>query len=139
MLLNFLKMELYRLLKMKSTYVMVIIVFLVTLVYNFVILGLDVDALIGKAFGADMTVDYSTEDDYGVYEDDGYSVFSGGYDSTQEQSQVAKRSIVGVGVCYYNTIAETYQMNVQGLVPLLLLSILFGLFYGNDRLYTAPK
>ena len=129
MLLNFLKMELYRLLKMKSTYVMVIIVFLGTFIYNFVILGLDFEALLGQAMAGTITTGYDTEADVDYNEDDGYYVFTGGYDG---QDTGEKRSVIGVGIFHYNTVNETYQMNLQGLIPLLLLAILFGLFYGND-------
>ena len=131
MLLNFLKMELYRLLKMKSTYVMAIIIFLVTFVYNFVILGLDIEALMNQALGGGVSTGYDTEMDVEYYGDDEYGVFTGDYDVNTAEP-VAQRSIVGVGMFHYNTIADTYQMNLQGLIPLLLLAILFGLFYGND-------
>ena len=129
MLLNFLKMELYRLIKMKSTYVMAIIMTVVTLMYTIFLLSFSFDSLMVLLGGSDSSATY----EYNVEDGEvNYDVFTGP-DITEEDKEEAKaNSVFGIGQAYYNDVAETYALNIQGLTGLLLIAILAGLFFGND-------
>jgi len=133
MLLNFVKMELFRLLKMKSTYVMAIIMAVVVFGYTVFLLAFNLGALLGMVDGGGALADDTVQFEYVAGEDEGeYNVFTGP-EITEEDKQTSKEnSVFGIGSYYYNDVSETYSMNIAGLVGLLLLSILAGLFYGND-------
>ena len=129
MLLNFLKMELYRLIKMKSTYVMVIIMTVVTLMYTIFLLSFSFDSLMVLLGGSDSsaTYEYTVEDG-----EVNYDVFTGPEITEEDKEEAKANSVFGIGQAYYNDVAETYALNIQGLTGLLLIAILAGLFFGND-------
>ncbi|SCW55683.1 hypothetical protein SAMN02910456_01834 [Ruminococcaceae bacterium YRB3002] len=134
MLLNFFKMELFRLLKMKSLIATAVIMAFCVFAYSFIILGLNVGGIFGNLVmntvdQDDIYVNYDMDDteDYDVFggtEDDGSDTYQ-----TQQQQDF---SIVGEGIGYDNDVATTFQMNTAGLIGLLLISIVAGLFFGND-------
>lgn len=129
MLLNFLKMELYRLIKMKSTYVMAIIMTVVTLMYTIFLLSFSFDSLMVLLGGSDSsaTYEYTVEDG-----EVNYDVFTGPEITEEDKEEAKANSVFGIGQAYYNDVAETYALNIQGLTGLLLIAILAGLFFGND-------
>ena len=129
MLLNFLKMELYRLIKMKSTYVMAIIMTVVTLMYTIFLLSFSFDSLMVLLGGSDSsaTYEYTVEDG-----EVNYDVFNGPEITEEDKEEAKANSVFGIGQAYYNDVAETYALNIQGLTGLLLIAILAGLFFGND-------
>ncbi|MBP5261376.1 MAG: hypothetical protein J6Z43_04515 [Clostridiales bacterium] len=129
MLLNFLKMELYRLIKMKSTYVMAIIMTVVTLMYTIFLLSFSFDSLMFLLGGSDSsaTYEYTVEDG-----EVNYDVFTGPEITEEDKEEAKANSVFGIGQAYYNDVAETYALNIQGLTGLLLIAILAGLFFGND-------
>lgn len=145
MLLDFLKMELFRLVKMKTTYIMPVIIFLYVIIYCFIVLAVDFDAVMANLVG-DASYDYEVEYDIDseddewaendelTEDDDSYDVFSGPGVSDEELANQTyeKQPIIGEGVGYHQTVIETYQMAISGLVGLLILAILAGLFWGND-------
>ncbi len=120
MLFNFLKMELYRLSKMKSTYIMAVIMALVVLIYSYFILGFNLEymmtLLMGGSVPADVTYVDPTQTEMDIFGGTGGS----------------GSAVSGVGLFHFNTVAQTYQMNIGGLIGLLLIAIVAGLFYGND-------
>ena len=129
MLFNFLKMELYRLIKMKSTYIMAVIMALVVIMYSYFILGFNLDSMMSMLLGEQIP----TEVTYVDPEQTELDVFGGVSGSEAGQTvPVTDNSLGGVGLFHYNTVAETYQMNIAGLIGLLLIAIVAGLFYGND-------
>lgn len=140
MLMNFLKMELFRLLKMKTTYIIAFIMFFHVIVYSFIILAVDFDAIMQNAFGADdYGVEYEVEYDADLEGDaelnEDYDVFTGSGTSDENEpvkQEYEKKPIIGQGVGYHQTVIETFQMTISGLVGLLLLAILAALFWGND-------
>ena len=140
MLMNFLKMELFRLLKMKTTYIIAFIMFFHVIVYSFIILAFDFDAIMQNAFGADdYGVEYEVEYDADLEGDaelnEDYDVFTGSGTSDENEpvkQEYEKKPIIGQGVGYHQTVIETFQMTISGLVGLLLLAILAALFWGND-------
>ena len=129
MLLNFLKMELYRLIKMKSTYVMAIIMTVVTLMYTIFLLSFSFDSLMFLLGGSESsaTYEYTVEDG-----EVNYDVFTGPEITEEDKEEAKANSVFGIGQAYYNDVAETYALNIQGLTGLLLIAILAGLFFGND-------
>jgi len=143
MLLDFTKMELYRILKMKSTYILAAVMVVLCIFYGFFLMGFNIGGLFG--ISSDDYDSYTSMDDIdenvdnGVYEEE-YNIF-GGSDSEQVQNDVNNKSNtssfrwVGEGLYHDNDVAEMFYMNEKSLNGLMLLGIFAGLFFGET--YTS--
>lgn len=126
MLLNFTKSEFYRATKMKSFYilpiVLLVLIFFVSMVYlkfDKSLYGLDADT-VQSASSSGVTVDSMS---------DGFML---GFESgTQSAANAEDVKIWGEGIMWGADVASLFQMSIAGLDSLMLLAIFTGLFFGS--------
>lgn len=130
MFFNYLKMELFRLAKKKSTYILAAVMVVLVFATNAMYLCLDAESIFGVTVAsAEMAEDGSD------YE----QAFDEGVAAGEEEEDVNDIKIFGKGLMYESNVADFYALNTQGRNILLLAIIAVSLFVGDIFVFKTQK
>lgn len=125
------KSELYRISKMKSTYILPAVLVAIVLVTNFLYMAVDLYGLMGlsrEEVEAIQEMGTSAEG----YEESFMSGFQAGLNSTQNASDGETEIVIlGEGPFYNEDVSAIYTLDVGSLHEVLLLAIFIGLYIGS--------
>lgn len=130
MLIKALKAEIYRISRMRCTYVLPIVLVVLVLMINFIYMGVDLYGLMGYS-----KEDIETLQEMGTsaegYEDSFMTGFQAGLHSSESIEEGAPVKILGEGPFYNESVATIYSLDVGSLYELLLIAIFVGLYIGS--------
>ena len=130
MFVQAIRSELYRLLRMKSTYILPVVLLGLVLLTNFIYMRIDLYGLLG--FSQD---DINRIQQMGTsaegFEESLMTGFQAGLQSSESIQQGQSLHILGEGLLYHEDIATIFSLDVGLLHEILLLSIFIGLYIGS--------
>ncbi|MBP5654989.1 MAG: hypothetical protein J6X33_05700 [Clostridiales bacterium] len=142
MLKNIILMELYRALKQKSTWVILVILFITTFTFSFFLLGFNISALFGisqDTMEEAATMDVNAALDK-FFKEGGLAQVAAAYErSTNSDSYEEDIEIVGQGMYYDSTACDVFRYNVSTMNELMFLAIFAGLFFGSDYAFGMAR
>lgn len=128
MYLKFLKSELYRASKLKSTYILIVVLFLISILMNLVLLKFDFLGALGVDNKMFMELTQEGSSIEGVNDAAQLGALMGGNMVSEGQKS---RDILGEGLFYEDDIPTLFYMHVSDLNPIMLLAIFVGIFVGD--------
>lgn len=142
MLKNIVLMELYRALKQKSTWVILIILFVTTVLFSFFLLGFNISALFGisqDTMEEAATMDVNSAIDK-FFKEGGIAQVASAYEKSTNASYYEEDiDIVGEGMYYDSTASDVFRYNVSTMNELMFLAIFAGLFFGSDYAFGMAR
>ena len=124
------KSELYRISRMKSTYVLPAVLVVLVLLINFIYMSVDLYGLMGFSKS-----DIENMQEMGTsaegYEESFMSGFQAGLHSSESIEEGTTMTILGEGPFYNESVATIYSLDIGSLYELLLMAIFIGLYIGN--------
>ena len=142
MLKNIVLMELYRAFKQKSTWVILVILFVTTILFSFFLLGFNISALFGisqDTMEEAATMDVNAAIDK-FFKEGGIAQVAAAYERSSNPSYYEEDiEIVGEGMFYDSTACDVFRYNVSTMNELMFLAIFAGLFFGSDYAFGMAR
>ena len=142
MLKDIFLMELYRAMKQKSTWVILVILFITTFTFSFFLLGFNISALFGISQdtmeeAASMDMDSALDK---FFKEGGIAQIAAAYErSSNASSYEDDINIVGQGMYYDSTACDVFRYNVSTMNELMFIAIFAGLFFGADYAFGIAR
>ena len=142
MLKNIVLMELYRAVKQKSTWVILVILFITTILFSFFLLGFNISSLFGisqDTMEEAATMDVNSAIDK-FFKEGGIAQVAAAYERSSNASYYEDDiEIVGQGMYYDSTACDVFRYNVSTMNELMFLAIFAGLFFGSDYAFGLAR
>ena len=124
------KSELFRISRMKSTYILPAVLLVIVLITNFLYMAIDLYGMLG--FSRD---DVEAIQEMGTsaegYEESFMTGFQAGLQAGEGIDEEAEMQILGEGPFYHESVAVIFTLDVGSLHEILLLAIFIGIFLGD--------
>lgn len=122
--------ELYRISRMKSTYILPAVLLVIVLVTNFLYMAVDLYGLMGLSQEQVENIQGMGTSAEG-YEESFMTGFRAGLESSQSIQEEQEFHILGEGPFYHESVPTIFNLDVGSLHEILLLSIFIGLYLGT--------
>lgn len=125
-----LKSEIFRISRMKSTYILPVVLMVIVLITNFLYMAIDLYGMMGfsqEDINAIQGMGTSAES----YEESFMTGFRAGLETSESIQEGEEFQILGEGPFYHESVATIFTLDVGSLHEILLLAIFIGIFLGD--------